>query len=158
MSLSRDSVSPFARARGDASGGEGVRATHIDHIVISSNDSAATARVFADNLGLEIKRTMSRPGTRAHLEFAKLQEVVLEFAGPGDVKPYDEVKARIWGLVLAVEDVDEAVQSLRKRGHDVTDPTPAVQPGAKIATVKNGTSGVPFAIIQYNAINVEPEA
>jgi predicted enzyme related to lactoylglutathione lyase len=130
----------------------GIGATHIDHIVISSNDSAATAKLFADNLGIDIRRTMSRPGTRAHLEFAKLEEVVLEFAGPGEVKPYDEVKARLWGIVFAVEDVEAAVAHLRGLGHTVTDPSPAVQPGAKIATVKDGTSGVPFALIQYNAI------
>ncbi|MGH2608557.1 MAG: VOC family protein [Tepidiformaceae bacterium] len=130
----------------------GVRATHIDHIVISSNDSAATSKLFADNLGIDIKRTMSRPGTRAHLEFAKLQEVVLEFAGPGEVKPYDAVNARLWGIVFAVQDIEGAVAHLRGLGHNVTDPSPAVQPGAKIATVKDGTSGVPFAMIQYNAI------
>lgn len=130
----------------------GVGATHIDHIVISSNDSAATAAAFASNLGIDIKRTMSRPGTRAHLEFAKLQEVVLEFAGPGEVKPYDEVKARLWGIVLAVQDIEAAVAHLRGLGHAVTDPSPAVQPGAKIATVKDGTCGVPFAVIQYNAM------
>ncbi len=130
----------------------GVRATHIDHIVISSNDSAATSKLFADNLGIDIKRTMSRPGTRAHLEFAKLHEVVLEFAGPGEVKPYDEVKARLWGIVFAVQDIEGAAAHLRGLGHNVTDPSPAVQPGAKIATVKDGTSGVPFAMIQSTAI------
>ncbi|MGH7754519.1 MAG: VOC family protein [Gemmatimonadales bacterium] len=136
----------------------GVKATHIDHIVISSNDSAATAKLFADNLGIDIKRTMSRPGTRAHLEFAKLQEVVIEFAGPGDVQPYDEVKARLWGIVFAVEDIEVAVAHLRALGHNVTDPSPAVQPGAKIATVKDGTSGVPFALIQYNAIPIATDS
>jgi hypothetical protein len=136
----------------------GVGATHIDHIVISSNDSAATAATFAANLGIGIKRTMSRPGTRAHLEFAKLQEIVLEFAGPGEVKPYDEVKARLWGMVFAVVDIEAAVAHLRGLGHTVTDPSPAVQPGAKIATVKDGTCGVPFAVIQYNALpQGEPE-
>jgi predicted enzyme related to lactoylglutathione lyase len=130
----------------------GVGATHIDHIVISSNNSAATAKAFSENLGIEIKRTMSRPGTRAHLEFAKLQEVVLEFAGPGEVQHQDEVKARLWGIVLAVSDIDSAVMHLRTLGHAVTEPTPAVQPGARIATVKDGTSGVPFALIQYNAM------
>jgi predicted enzyme related to lactoylglutathione lyase len=133
----------------------GIGATHIDHIVIQSNDSAATAQRFAENLGIEIKRTMSRPGTRAHLEFAKLKEVVLEFAGPGEVKPYDEVSAKLWGIVFAVNDIDAAVASLRELGYPVTDPSPAVQPGAKIAAVKSGTSGVPFAVIQYGALPVE---
>jgi predicted enzyme related to lactoylglutathione lyase len=129
-----------------------VAATHIDHIVISSNDSGTVAQTFADNLGIEIKRKMIRPGTSAQLAFAKLQEVVLEFAGPPEVKPGEEVKAKLWGMVLAVPDIDAAVAHLRGLGHAVTDPRPAVQPGAKIATVKDGTSGVPFALIQYNAM------
>ncbi len=130
-------------------------ATHIDHIVIASNDSAATAKLFSENFGLEIKRTMSRPGTRAHLEFAKLLEVVIEFAGPGEVKPYDQVTARLGGFVLAVDDIDRAIAEVRAAGFEVGEPHPAVQPGAKIAGVKNGTSGVPFAFIQYNALRLD---
>ena len=129
-----------------------IGATHIDHIVIASNDSAATARLFAENLGLEIKRVMSRPGTGAHMEFAKLQEVVLEFAGPGQPKEGEEPKARLGGFVLCVDNIDAAVAALRAKGVDVGDPHPAVQPGAKIAGIRAGTHGVPLALIQYNAI------
>jgi hypothetical protein len=136
----------------------GIGATHIDHIVISSNDSAATAKLFADNFDIEIKRTMSRPGTRAHLEFAKLQEVVLEFAGPGDVQPYDEVKARLSGFVFAVPDIAAAVANLRAAGVDAGDPHPAVQPGALFAAIKSGTHGVPLALIQYGALPIEENA
>lgn len=145
--------SPAKRERG-----QGVRAAHVDHIVIASNDSAATAKHFSETFGFEIKRTMSRPGTRAHMEFAKLQEVVLEFAGPGEVQPYDEVRARLGGFVLAVEDIEQAVAVVREAGFPCGDPHPAVQPGAKIASVKAGTGGVPFAFIQYNAIPAEGQA
>lgn len=129
----------------------GIGATHIDHIVISSNNSGVVAETFSRNLGLEIKRTMTRPGTGARLAFAKLQEVVLEFAGPPEPDPDAPVSARLWGMVLAVEDIRAAVERLRSLGYEVGDPRPAVQPGALIATVKSGTSGVPFALIQYNA-------
>ncbi len=108
----------------------GIGATHIDHIVISSNDSGTVAQTFADNLGIEIKRKMIRPGTSAQLAFAKLQEVVLEFAGPPQVTPGEEVKAKLWGMVLAVEDIEAAVASLREKGYTVSDPSKAVQPGA----------------------------
>lgn len=135
-----------------------IGATHIDHIVISSNDSGTVAQTFADNLGIEIKRKMIRPGTSAQLAFAKLQEVVLEFAGPPEVKPGEEVKAKLWGMVFAVDNIDAAVASLRDRGYTVGDPTKAVQPGARIATVKGGTHGVPFAMIQYNALPLEENA
>ncbi len=133
----------------------GIGATHIDHIVISSNDSAATAKLFSENLGIEIRRTMSRPGTGAHLEFAKLKEVVLEFAGPGTVQPYDEVRAKLSGFVLAVEDMGRAVAALRAAGFETTEPRAAVQPGAVISAVKTGTHGVPFAFIQYGALPIE---
>ena len=132
-----------------------VKPTHIDHIVISSNDSSTVAQTFSDNLGIEIKRKMIRPGTSAQLAFAKLNEVILEFAGPPEVKPGEEVKAKLWGMVVAVDDIDASVAELRENGYTVGDPTKAVQPGARIATVKNGTSGVPFAMIQYNALPVE---
>lgn len=130
----------------------GAGATHIDHVVIASNDSAETARAFAEQLGIAIKRTMSRPGTGAHLEFAKLDEVIVEFAGPGQPKPYDEVKAKLAGFVLAVPDMDAAVAAVRAAGFAAEDPHPAVQPGAVFAAVKSGTHGVPFAFIQYNAL------
>ena len=135
-----------------------IGATHIDHIVISSNDSGTVSQTFADNLGIEIKRKMIRPGTSAQLAFAKLQDVVLEFAGPPEVKPGEEVKANLWGMVFAVDDIEAAVSRLRELGYPVSDPCKAVQPGAKIAAVKSGTHGVPFAVIQYNALPIEEPA
>ena len=135
-----------------------VKPTHIDHIVISSNDSGTVAQTFADNLGIEIKRKMIRPGTSAQLAFAKLNEVILEFAGPPEVKPGEEVKAKLWGMVVAVDDIEAAVADLRGKGYEVSEPSKAVQPGAKIATIKGGTSGVPFAVIQYNALPIEESA
>ena len=47
---------------------------------------------------------------------------------------------------------------LRGKGYEVSEPSKAVQPGAKIATIKGGTSGVPFAVIQYNALPIEEQA
>ena len=46
----------------------------------------------------------------------------------------------------------ETIAHLRENGYPVTEPKPAVQPGAKIAMVKEGTGGVPFALIQYSAL------
>ena len=125
---------------------------------VNVNDSGTVAQTFADNLGIEIKRKMIRPGTSAQLAFAKLQEVIIEFAGPPEVKPGEEVRAKLWGMVLAVDDIERAVAELRDKGYTVSDPSQAVQPGEKIAAVKGGTSGVPFAVIQYNALPVEESA
>jgi catechol 2,3-dioxygenase-like lactoylglutathione lyase family enzyme len=130
---------------------DGRNVTCIDHVVISSGDSARCAAHFKENLGIEIKRTMTRPGTGAHLEFAKLVDVILEFGGPPEPRP-GPLNARIWGMVFAVRDISATVAHLRDNGYPVTDPRPAVQPGAAISMVKEGTGGVPFALIQYGAL------
>lgn len=124
--------------------------TNIDHVVISSGDSAAVAIHFRDRLEVEIKRTMTRPGTGAHLEFAKLHDVILEFAGPGEPRP-GPIVAKYWGIVFCVTDIQEAVKRTREAGIRCDDPKTAIQPGALIAGVKESTGGVPFAFIQYNA-------
>lgn len=129
----------------------GVGATHIDHVVISSNDAAATAKLFTDNYGIEIKRVMTRPGSGAHMEFAKLREVILEFAGPGEPNAADGVKASLSGIVVAVEDMKKAVDAVRAAGFEVEEPHKAVQPGAVFAAVTSGSHGMPFGFIQYNA-------
>lgn len=128
-------------------------ALNIDHVVIASGDSATVAAHFRDELGLEIKRTMARPGTNSHLEFGKLFDLTLEFAGPPEPRP-GPVKGAFWGLVFTVDDIDAVVETVRAAGYPVDDPKPAVQPGAKIAGVKAGTGGVPFALIQYGALSV----
>ena len=60
----------------------------------------------------------------------------------------DDIKARLGGIVLAVDDMDGAIAHLRDAG----DPHPAVQPGAVFAAIKSGTHGMPLGLIQYNAI------
>lgn len=129
-----------------------VAATHIDHVVVTSNDAARTSQLFAANHNLEIKRVMERPGTGAYLAFMKLQEVILEFAGPGSPGDVEEVKSRLGGVVFTVPDMAAAHSHLKGLGVEIEDPHKAVQPGAVFAAVKSGTNGVPFALIQYNAI------
>jgi predicted enzyme related to lactoylglutathione lyase len=128
--------------------------TNIDHVVISSGNSGAVANHFRDNLDVEIKRKMTRPGTGAHLEFAKLVDVILEFAGPGEPRP-GPVVAKYWGIVFCVDDITAVVERTRAAGIRCDDPKTAIQPGALIAGVKESTGGVPFAFIQYNAVPIE---
>ncbi|MFN0096134.1 MAG: VOC family protein [Dehalococcoidia bacterium] len=122
----------------------------IDHVVISSGDSGRCAAHFEERYGLEIKRKMIRPGTSAQLAFAKLGDVILEFAGPPEAKE-GPLEAKFWGMVYAVDDIQAAIASVRAAGFEANEPKPAVQPTAVIASVRAPTGGVPTAIIQYNA-------
>lgn len=121
---------------------------NIDHVVVSSNDSGACAAHFEAKLNLEIKRKMIRPGTNAQLAFGKLVDVILEFAGPPEPRP-GELRAKYWGAVYNVSNIEGVLERCRAAGLDAADPKPAVQPGARIATVRNGTGGVPTAFIEY---------
>jgi catechol 2,3-dioxygenase-like lactoylglutathione lyase family enzyme len=124
---------------------------NIDHIVISSGDSARTAAAFEAELGLELKRKMVRPGTNAQLVFAKPGEVILEFAGPPEPKP-GPLTAQFWGMVFNVRNLDRLIERVRDAGLSCGDPRPAVQPGARIASIKAGTGGVPIALIEYDRL------
>lgn len=121
---------------------------NIDHIVIASGDSGSTAAAFESTISLEIRRKMIRPGTNAQLAFAKLGEVIIEFAGPPEPRP-GPVTARYWGLAFNVRNLDGLVERVREAGLPGGDPKPAVQPGARIASVKGGTGGVPVALMEY---------
>lgn len=121
---------------------------NIDHVVISSNDSGACAAHFAARFNLEIKRKMIRPGTNAQLAFGKLVDVILEFAGPPEPRP-GELRAKYWGAVFNVSNIEGVLDRCRAAGLDTGEPKPAVQPGARIASIRNGTGGVPTALIEY---------
>jgi len=123
---------------------------NIDHIVVASGDSGNTAAAFEAKLGLEIKRTMIRPGTNAQLAFMKLGEVIIEFAGPPT--PQDgPITARYWGIVFNVRNLDAVLARAREAGLPTGEPKAAVQPGARIVSIKDGTGGVPVAFIEYAA-------
>jgi hypothetical protein len=77
------------------------------------------------------------------LEVVQEPDSVLEQHGGADHP------ARLWGLALAVEDLDRAVEGL---GENVGSIRPAVQPGRRIATVRRAAGlAVPVALISRPA-------
>jgi hypothetical protein len=88
----------------------------LDHVVALTDDLDRTLRAL-EAAGLELRR---RDGAMA---FLRLGELILEVVQPDVAEP------GFWGMVVVVPDLDAL-------GPLVGEPTDAVQPGRRIATVR----------------------
>ena len=117
-------------------------ALRLDHVVVFTPDLDRTFAAF-EVAGLELRRVRDA-GTPEHplrQGFFRLGETILEVVG--DVEP--EGAARFWGLVVIVSDLDALAARL---GDDLGAPRDAVQPGRRIATVRESAElGVPVAFM-----------
>jgi hypothetical protein len=117
-------------------------ALRLDHVVVFTPDLERTFAALAAS-GLELRRVRDAgsPEHPVRQGFYRLGEVVLEVVG--DVEP--DGPARFWGLVAVVEDLDALAARL---GDDLGAPRDAVQPGRRIATVRESAGlGVPLAFM-----------
>ena len=113
--------------------------TQLDHVVVSSPDSARTTAAL-EAVGLPAKRTRDN-GRGMQQVFFRAGEVIIELVGP--VEPTGAGPAGFYGLAINVEDLDATKASL---GDRLTDPKDAVQPGRRIATLKTRDLGISTAI------------
>jgi hypothetical protein len=118
--------------------GHPVGAVAVDHVVALTPDFDRTAaRLRA--AGLDYRRTRDA-GNGFRQAFFLIGPCLLELGGPAEVP-----RAHLWGLTLAVEDLDAAAERLGDRLGRVKD---AVQPGRRIATVlREAGLGVPVALM-----------
>lgn len=101
-------------------------ATGLDHVVVTTPDLERTA-VALDDVGITLKRTMEREGTR--LGFVRLGPAVLELVQT----PYAEPpQARFWGLAIVVVNLEALA---RRLGPQLGEIRPAIQDGRLIATL-----------------------
>jgi hypothetical protein len=114
-------------------------ATSIDHVVVTTPDSARTVAALAA-VGLPAKRTRD-VGRGMQQVFFRAGEVVLELVGP--VEANGNGPAGFYGLAVNVADIDATKAHL---GDRCTDPKDAVQPGRRIATLKTRDLGIATAI------------
>jgi hypothetical protein len=118
----------------------------IDHLVVLTPDLDRTIDALAEQ-GLELRRVREGPagdGREVKQAFFRMAEVILEVVatgGGGDDEP-----AQFWGLTFLSDDLDATLASL---GPDrVSEARPAVQPGRRIATVRESAGlGVPVALM-----------
>lgn len=122
-----------------------LRIVGVDHVVVLADDVRATCSEIAQQSGAPLKRV--KEGERGVQGFHRWGSVILEVVERRLVAPSDvATTATYWGLVVVVDQLDEATAHL---GPDVIGaPKPAVQPGRRIATVRSGAGlGVPLALM-----------
>ena len=117
----------------------------VDHVVVLADDVRATCSEIEQQSGAPLKRV--KESDRGVQGFHRWGSVILEVVERRLVAPTDSATtASYWGLVVVVDQLDEAAAHL---GPDVIGaPKPAVQPGRRIATVRSGAGlGVPLALM-----------
>lgn len=130
-------VAARAREGGPAPARHPLGQVALDHVVVTTGD---LDRTVAD-LGVEPARTVD--GDDRRMAFVVASTCIIELVGPADP---EDTPARLWGMALTVEDLEQAVGRLGEACGPIRR---AVQPGRRIATVKHeelGTS-VPLALM-----------
>lgn len=126
--------------RADAEHPNGVR--RLDHIVLATPDCDRTTAAFVA-AGLEVRRVRrirGRDSTRRQT-FFWLGDVIAELVG--DDTAHGAGPTRVWGLALAVDDIERTAAVL---GDALGPVRPAVQPGRRIATLRTAALGISTAI------------
>ena len=118
------------------------RAVGLDHVVVNTDDSPRTCASVEAVLGIPVRRVRNLPGG-ATQTFHKADNIVLEVVAGPQVRVEG---SSLWGMVASIEDLDALAASLG--GDVVSPPKDAVQPGRRIATVRESAGlGVPFALM-----------
>lgn len=116
-------------------------AQRIDHVVVRTPSLDRTAAAL-DDAGLELRRTREAGGG-ARQGFLWVGDTILELVEAPGGDPSGP--ATFWGLVVVVDDLDRAAAIAGDALGDVRD---AVQPGRRIATVRESAGvGLPLALM-----------
>jgi hypothetical protein len=114
----------------------------IDHVVVASPRLDRTL-VALEHAGLRVRRVRSAPPLRQ--AFLVAGEVLLEVVGDLEDPAGADAPARLWGVTFVVEDLEALAGRL---GEALGPPHDAVQPGRRIATVREDVGlGLPVAFM-----------
>jgi hypothetical protein len=116
-------------------------AVSIDHVVAHTPSLDRTVAAL-ETAGLELRRVRDAGGG-VRQGFLWVGDTILEVVEAPGADP--DAPAAFWGLVIVVADIDRAVAVA---GDAVGEPRDAVQPGRRIATVREHAGlGVPVALM-----------
>ena len=120
------------------------RVIEIDHVVVTTPRLERTIECF-EGAGIDLRRiregqTGMGPYRQAFFRLGRPILEVVEAADQADTEP-----ARFWGITFTTGDIEAAAEAMGDRLGQVKD---AVQPGRRIATVRNEAGlGLPVALI-----------
>ena len=120
-----------------------VGAIGLDHVVVMTPDLERTSVAIAEATGCELKRIRERGEMRQGFHRIGAGGLIVELVERPDIP---DGPAAFWGLVVNVDDLDVACELI---GTDlVSAPKDAVQPGRRIATIRNDAGlGLPVALM-----------
>ena len=122
-----------------------LRASGLDHVVVSTADLERTSEAISAATGCELKRIREVGAMRQGFHRIGRGGLIVELVERPDLPAGP---ASFWGLVLIVDDLDAACGLI---GSDrVSPPKDAVQPGRRIATIRADVGlGLPVALMSH---------
>lgn len=119
--------------------------TGLDHVVISTTDPERATALYGARLGLDMALDRTHPDW-GRLMFFRCGDLIVEVVHRRGAKP--AVHDSIWGLSWRVDDIDATRARLLAAGLDISEARTGRKPGTRIATVRNGTCGVPTVMLE----------
>jgi methylmalonyl-CoA/ethylmalonyl-CoA epimerase len=127
----------------------------IDHIGIVVKDLGKALKLYTDIFNLEIKKIEEFKDLKVKIAFIPIGELMLEFVQPTSIdaplaKRINENGEGLYHLALRVENIDEALQTMKQSGIEMRDNEPrAGGMGSKIAFSKpDSTNNVLIELVE----------
>jgi predicted enzyme related to lactoylglutathione lyase len=123
--------------------GHELGAAAVDHVVVTTDDLERTSAAITAATGCELRRIRELGSMRQGFHRIGRGGLIAELVERADAP---SGPARFWGVVLIVDDLDVACARI---GADrISPPKDAVQPGRRIATVRDTVGlGLPLALM-----------
>lgn len=107
----------------------------IDHVVVFTEDLAASRKLWGDGLGLTQAWQRDFPERRTRNLGLDLAGITVELIERTDRSAAGRPDT-LWGVALRVADCDRAAMRIRAAGIEVDDPRPGLLGGTQVATVR----------------------
>lgn len=115
----------------------------LDHVVVMTPDLERTSAAVAEATGCELKRVREVGAMQQGFHRIGPGGLIVEIVTRPDIPAGP---ATFWGLVINVDDIDVACERIGPER--VSAPKDAVQPGRRIATIRDDVGlGVPVALM-----------